>query len=70
MGTEAGSTGEMEPDYEHESWADAWHEAQYPTKEEYPECFTWTCCDQPGDAEGCQVNRHIPSTVQTKRSRV
>ncbi|KAF2817516.1 uncharacterized protein BDZ99DRAFT_565250 [Mytilinidion resinicola] len=58
--------GELELDYEADTWID-WDEYAHGPRdtlqhrEEYPDGFTWTCCDEPGDAEGCESGRH--STV-------
>lgn len=51
----------MEPDHDHEYFTDA-DEWQQPTGEEYPEAFTWNCCNQRGDEDGCIVSRHLPET--------
>ena len=64
----------MEPDYTGDFWADhdeACH-GIIDTDEmqaEYPEGFTWMCCDKPGTAEGCNTGRHIEKKSSIKRPR-
>jgi len=44
-----------------EEWED-WREGDmyHPSnREEYPEGFTYPCCKGKGDAEGCEVGRHV-----------
>ncbi|KAF2188936.1 hypothetical protein K469DRAFT_702625 [Zopfia rhizophila CBS 207.26] len=54
-----------ELDEESDEWID-WDEGLHcpmGTKEnrkEYPNRFTWTCCESPADAEPCCVGRHVP----------
>lgn len=59
--------GEMEVDHAGGFWAD--HEEEVhgtidceESREEYPEGFLWSCCDQPGDAKGCLQGRHQKGT--------
>lgn len=56
-------SGEMEVDDDSYVWADH-DERCHGTidsdfcRKEYPAGFTWTCCDQTGDVEGCTMGRH------------
>lgn len=36
---------------------------------EYPENFTWTCCEGIGGSEGCEIARHEPELQQDRRKR-
>jgi hypothetical protein len=64
----------MEPDYESSFWAD--HDENChgtidteDMREEYPEGFTWTCCDKLGTEEGCTLSRHQPMEGLSKRAK-
>lgn len=52
-------TGELEPDFEGDAWADWDEDCHGPidsntNRKEYPDGFKWSCCDQVGTyAEGC-----------------
>ncbi|KAK2774821.1 hypothetical protein CKAH01_13027 [Colletotrichum kahawae] len=55
--------GNLEPDYDGDFWADHDEDCHGiidtdEMREEYPEGFTWDCCDQAGDAEGCHRGFH------------
>lgn len=59
--------GEMEVDHAGGFWAD--HEEEVhgtidceASREEYPEGFLWSCCDQPGDVRGCTWGSHQKGT--------
>ncbi|KAF2502911.1 hypothetical protein BU16DRAFT_23224 [Lophium mytilinum] len=59
--------GELEFDDEADTWIDWDEDTHGPMdttehREEYPDGFRWTCCDDPGDYEGCESGRH--STVR------
>ena len=51
--------GELEFDYESSTWDD-WDERCHGPRDtnshrnEYPDGFRWSCCGEPGDAEGCE----------------
>jgi hypothetical protein len=55
-------TGEREPDYEADIWADhdeACHGRISDLENDHPEGFTWTCCEKLGDdEEGCRQGMH------------
>ncbi|KAJ9640083.1 hypothetical protein H2201_007610 [Coniosporium apollinis] len=51
-------------DMEEETWGP--HEDY---KEEFPENFNWTCCQQDGTTEGCNVERHEERPDAYKRAR-
>ena len=38
-------------------------------REEYPENFTWSCCDLDGRSEGCEKAEHQPEQEQGRRKR-
>ncbi len=38
-------------------------------REEFPENFKYTCCDQDGLSEGCKTGRHVESKAMYKRPR-
>jgi hypothetical protein len=38
-------------------------------RRDFPEGFTWTCCDGDGTAPGCVVGEHKPIEVSKKRKR-
>jgi hypothetical protein len=48
--------GNLEVDLESSTWDDWDHGeiASDANRREYPEGFVWDCCDQAGDAEGCE----------------
>jgi len=54
-------TGDKEADWDSDVWCD-WDEDCHGRIEdqgdEFPAGFTYTCCGEPGDAEGCRVGRH------------
>ncbi|KAF2220970.1 hypothetical protein BDZ85DRAFT_283871 [Elsinoe ampelina] len=55
--------GELEVDWDGDFWADHDEDCHgtidtEDMREENPEGFKWDCCDEPGDAEGCQVGEH------------
>ncbi|KAG8626355.1 hypothetical protein KVT40_005300 [Elsinoe batatas] len=55
--------GELEVDWDGDFWADHDEDCHgtidtEDMREEYPEGFTWSCCDEPGGSEGCQVGEH------------
>ncbi|KAI0388961.1 hypothetical protein F5Y17DRAFT_463203 [Xylariaceae sp. FL0594] len=60
--------GELECDWYSEEWAD-WDEnchGPIDTKEnrlDYPNGFTWDCCDRPGSRRGCTRGRHQESNT-------
>ncbi|KAK1749908.1 hypothetical protein QBC47DRAFT_395204 [Echria macrotheca] len=64
--------GELEPDYGSRVWAD--HDqrchgtinSDY-CRKEYPDGFTWTCCDQTGTGNGCRLSRHQSDPSKNKR---
>ena len=71
MWTDSG-VGETEVDDEEDFWAD--HDERChgtidtaEMRKDYPEGFRWSCCDELGDQEGCQVTPHHPD--RTKRVR-
>jgi hypothetical protein len=56
---EGGHPGELEVDWNGDFWAD--HDENCHGKintntnrREFPEGFIWSCCEQPGDASGCE----------------
>jgi hypothetical protein len=55
--------GYLEINHEHNTWDD-WEEetrGDHDTdenREEYPEGFTWNCCDKDGRGEGCMTTAH------------
>ncbi|KAF4422861.1 hypothetical protein CFRS1_v001323 [Colletotrichum fructicola] len=58
--------GLLEPDYDDDTWADHDERCHGPidtaeNREMYLEAFKWECCDEPGDAEGCQRGAHRAS---------
>ncbi|KAK0624199.1 hypothetical protein B0T14DRAFT_426372 [Immersiella caudata] len=65
-------SGEMEPDYDSDFWADH-DERCHGTidsdfcRSEYPEGFIWTCCEKGGDEEGCRMSRHVSDPNKNKR---
>ncbi len=36
-------------------------------REEHPEGFLWTCCDQAGDEAGCKAGRHEANPEKSKK---
>ena len=36
-------------------------------RRDYPEHFIWTCCDENGLADGCEIGEHVP--VVRKKAR-
>lgn len=56
-------SGELEVDYDHYDWPDHDEDCHGTIdsdglRAEYPECYIWSCCNQPGDASGCKGSRH------------
>ncbi|KAJ7220197.1 hypothetical protein GGX14DRAFT_493576 [Mycena pura] len=39
-------------------------------RDEYPDNFSWTCCNGDATAPGCVTGRHRPAAPQTKKQRV
>ncbi|KAJ3487314.1 hypothetical protein NLG97_g6434 [Lecanicillium saksenae] len=59
--------GEMEADYDDDTWADNDENIHGPieTEEnmaEFPDAFIWDCCEQRGTAAGCEVGPHRASS--------
>ncbi|KAJ9653478.1 hypothetical protein H2198_007320 [Neophaeococcomyces mojaviensis] len=55
--------GYLEVDYELDFWADHDEDCHgtidsLELRNEYPEGYTWNCCDQSGDTEGCMHGPH------------
>lgn len=38
-------------------------------RRQWPENFTWSCCEEDGTAEGCEVGEHEPEQAQDRRKR-
>ena len=52
-------SGELEPDRD-EAWSEYMEDPDSSwTKAEYPHMYIWDCCDQSGDASGCEGGRHV-----------
>ncbi len=64
-------TGIMEADYEDDFWADEHHEnIDTPeNREEYPDGFVWTCCENLGSEPGCKLGRHESNPERSKKGR-
>jgi hypothetical protein len=39
-------------------------------RKEYPEGFVWSCCEQNGDADGCESGVHEPDMSKRAKVRV
>lgn len=65
--------GELEVDYDSPAWAD-WDENCHGTidteemQEEYPDGFTWNCCDKTGSEPGCTAGRHEAHPNRSKKA--
>lgn len=66
--------GELEPDYESDFWAD--HDENChgtintdEMREEFPDGFEWTCCEQLGSAPGCKLGRHESNPEKSKKGK-
>ena len=60
----------MELDEEGDFWADDYGDVDTSeNREEYPDGFTWTCCEQPGLEPGCQLGRHESNPERSKKGR-
>jgi hypothetical protein len=64
----------MEVDYDADTWADHDENCHGPldtksNRRDYPEGFEWSCCDNSGDAPGCEETTHEPTPVSHKRRR-
>lgn len=64
--------GDQEVDWDGDFWAD--HDERChgtidtpEMRKEYPEGFVWSCCDEPGDADGCKTSRHRPNRAKRVR---
>jgi hypothetical protein len=64
--------GELDVDYEGDYWAD--HDENChglidteEMREEYPQGFTWSCCDEAGDEPGCQRGHHQSNPELSKK---
>ena len=67
-------TGDLEPDYDSDFWAD--HDERCHgiidsdfCRKEYPDGFLWTCCDEIGTHPGCKFSRHQSEPERSKRRR-
>ncbi|EPS43858.1 hypothetical protein H072_2032 [Dactylellina haptotyla CBS 200.50] len=65
--------GEWEADTDHEAWYHhGWGgNAAYNDEDlfrDMPEAFIMDCCEQPGDSDGCQVQRHTTRYDEMERS--
>lgn len=59
-----GNTGELQVDWDGDFWADHDEECHgriADLEDEYPEGFKWSCCDELGNEEGCEVGKHVPN---------
>lgn len=63
MANADGRTGELEPDYEADVWAD--HDENChgiidseAMRMEVPEGFVWDCCNKLGHRPGCTIDKH------------
>ncbi|KAM7183279.1 hypothetical protein V8F33_013695, partial [Rhypophila sp. PSN 637] len=66
--------GELEPDHDADIWAD--HDENChggitadSFGKSHSEGFIWTCCEKPGDEEGCKLGRHEENPELNKRRR-
>lgn len=62
--------GELEVDWQSDAWADHDERCHGPIedmRDQCPEGFTWSCCDESGVELGCKVGRHEANW--TKRAR-
>ncbi|KAM7212607.1 hypothetical protein V8F06_012028 [Rhypophila decipiens] len=62
--------GELEPDHDADIWADHDENCQGEITADnfgksHPEGFIWTCCEKPGDEEGCKLGRHQDDPERT-----
>ncbi|KAJ7352326.1 hypothetical protein DFH08DRAFT_84448 [Mycena albidolilacea] len=62
--------GEMEVDEEKfDDWDEGCHgpiDTEH-TRKEFPENFSWTCCDGDGTTEGCVTGHHSPAVHKKQR---
>lgn len=63
-------TGQAEPDYDDETWADMYEGDGEITAERFfddvPEAFIWDCCDKRGDEPGCKKDIHRAKVEKLK----
>jgi hypothetical protein len=64
--------GELEVDYDNDTWAD--HDENFhgpidtpANRRQFPETFTWSCCDAQGAALDCKTSRHRPNRAKRVR---
>ncbi|KAK3935500.1 hypothetical protein QBC46DRAFT_358212 [Diplogelasinospora grovesii] len=65
-------SGVMEPDYDADIWADHDEDCHGTIdsdemREEYPEGFTWTCCEKIGTKRGCKLGFHQSNPEKSKK---
>jgi hypothetical protein len=65
--------GELEVDYDGDFWAD--HDERChgtidtdEMREEFPDGFTWNCCDNTGSEKGCVTGRHEAHPNRSKKA--
>jgi hypothetical protein len=62
--------GEMEVDEEKfDDWDEGCHgpiDTEH-TRKEFPENFSWTCCNSDGTTEGCVTGHHSPAVHKKQR---
>jgi hypothetical protein len=68
------STGETEPDYDGDFWADHDEDCHGEIdtddmRKDFPEGFIWSCCEKSGEEKGCRVSVHRPDVEGGKRRR-
>lgn len=65
-------SGELEPDYEmfvdHDEDCHGRIDSS-DMREQFPENFMYTCCDEDGLSEGCKTGRHVEENITYKRPR-
>ncbi|OJT04833.1 hypothetical protein TRAPUB_4405 [Trametes pubescens] len=66
--------GELEPSEDDDSWIE-WDENVHgpmdteENRRQYPDQFTWSCCDRDGTQPGCVEGEHEPKEVQPRQKR-
>ena len=64
--------GELEPDFDGDFWADHDENCHGPIdtdemREENPDGFVWSCCNEIGSAKGCMLGRHASDPHKAAR---
>lgn len=61
-------------DFDSDTWTD-WDERCHgpcdtaENREQWPEGFMWSCCEEDGEAEGCKTGRHVEKVISAKCTR-